>query len=399
MTRATPYQAGCDTGDAGAPFALSGLSAADVSGLLKHVYRGPTESTPWASLLEWLRERFDATFATLVLRNPASEHAGLIVNASVYGALLPGEPSYSETYYAMCPFTELPAGQTITGDEMFGEAAWSTHEFYLEYMKPLDLRYVLASALRTDTGVECTLFVTRGHRSQDFGAADKALIAVLSPHLQQAVALYNTLDELEAERILYAGTIDRMRVGTAILDESGRVIKRNLAADRLLAAADGVYLSQGALHAHCPIEHRKFQKLVDAALEARLHATTPRMEVTTLSRPGGTAPLSVLIRSIPRTYDARERLRRPALAVFIRDPVGSPEASRETLRKLFHLTPNETELALLLVDGLTLDEAAEALGVAKNTARTHLRGVFAKTGATRQAVLVKMLLNSVVGMV
>lgn len=51
------------------------------------------------------------------------------------------------------------------------------------------------------------------------------------------------------------------------------------------------------------------------------------------------------------------------------------------------------------MDGLTPDEAAETLGIRKNAARAHLRGIFGKTGATRQAVLVKTLLNSVVSMV
>ncbi|WP_238474371.1 helix-turn-helix transcriptional regulator [Pseudomonas cavernae] len=81
--------------------------------------------------------------------------------------------------------------------------------------------------------------------------------------------------------------------------------------------------------------------------------------------------------------------------MFIRDPADSPQASRRLLRKLFQLTATETEVALLMMDGLTLDEAADKLGVMKNTVRAHLRGLFAKTGATRQALLVKTLLNSV----
>jgi DNA-binding CsgD family transcriptional regulator len=51
-----------------------------------------------------------------------------------------------------------------------------------------------------------------------------------------------------------------------------------------------------------------------------------------------------------------------------------------------------------MADGLTLDEAAEQLGIMKNTVRAHLRGIFAKTGATRQATLMKTLLNSVVSL-
>jgi DNA-binding CsgD family transcriptional regulator len=36
------------------------------------------------------------------------------------------------------------------------------------------------------------------------------------------------------------------------------------------------------------------------------------------------------------------------------------------------------------------------LGISKNTARAHLRAIFSKTGVTRQATLVRILLGSVV---
>ena len=74
------------------------------------------------------------------------------------------------------------------------------------------------------------------------------------------------------------------------------------------------------------------------------------------------------------------------------------QASQEVVRKLFDFTPAETQLALQLADGLTLEEAADELCIAKNTARAHLRAIFAKTGVTRQATLVRMLLSSVVSL-
>lgn len=393
-----PNPPDCDS-SASDCFDAAALGARQLSALLGLVYQGPTETTPWSSLLEWIRQRLDASFVTLVLRNPASERPGLIVNASSYGTLLPGEPSYSEHYYAICPFTRLPAGQVLTADELFGEATWREHEFYLQYLKPLDLRYILAANIHTDDGVECAFFVSRAHRGRDYDAADKALIAILLPHLKRAVDLHSILDVLESERTLYAGTIDRMLVGSVILDEHGKIMKSNGAADRLFAKRDGIYVSQDALHAHCPLENRKFQKAIQLGINNHLIAATSCVEATTLSRPAGDMPLSVLIRPIPLNYCAEDKRRRPAVAVFIRDPAGSPQNSRAMLRKLFRLTPTETEVALLLVDGLTLDEAADALGMTKNTARAHLRGVFAKTGATRQSVLVKTLLNSVVSMV
>ena len=63
--------------------------------------------------------------------------------------------------------------------------------------------------------------------------------------------------------------------------------------------------------------------------------------------------------------------------------------------QLFGFTPTEAQLSLLLADGLSLDEASEALGMSRNTARTHLRSIFSKTGVSRQTLLVRLILKSV----
>lgn len=373
------------------------LAAGELSTLLGLLYQGPTEAVPWAAFLERVRARLDATFVTLVLRHPATNRPGLIVNASPYGPHLPGEPLYSEQYYALCPFLDLHPDRLFSADELFGEAAWLAHPFYVQYLKLLDLRYILAANLVTPKGVECALFASRGHQGRDFDEADRALLGELLPHLKRAVDLHAALDVLESERTLYADAVDRLLVGTVILDEDGKVMKANDVANRLLQARDGLYVADGSLHAHCPVENRRFRKILQAAIEDHRLATL-RSEVTTLTRATVPTPLSVLVRPIALRYRAEDRMRRPAVAVFIRDPAGSPRNSHASLRKLFHLTPTEIELALLMVDGLTLDEAAVRLGIKKNTARAHLRGIFAKTGATRQAVLVKTLLSSVVSM-
>jgi len=380
-------------------FETAALPSEQLSTLLGLLYQGPMEATPWSSSLELIRGRLDASFATLVLRTPASSRPGLIVNASVYGTSLPGEPSYSKDYYSLCPFIGLPTDQVRTADEIFGESGWRAHQFYKQYLEPLDLRYILAANIRTDDGVECAFFVCRSHSASDFSAAEKAFIAVLLPHLKRAVDLHSKLDMLESERSLYASTIDRMLIGAVILDEHGEVLKTNSAADDLINEKDGIQLGQNMLKAHCPLENRKFQKAIQQGLSNHLSAATSSVEVSTLTRPSGKIPLTVLIRAIPLNYCSKEKKRRPAVMIFIRDPVSTSQTSREVLRKLFKLTRTETELALLLTDGLTLDEAADQLGIMKNTVRTHLRGIFAKTGATRQATLMKTLLSSVVALI
>jgi DNA-binding CsgD family transcriptional regulator/GAF domain-containing protein len=370
------------------------IPSAELSSLLALVYQGPLESTPWSGLLETLRQRFEASFFTLVLRNPDHERPGLIVNASIHGPLLPGEPFYSEQYYSICPFIDWPVEQVASADQVLGTDAWLAHDFYCDYLQPLDLRHVLVANMRTLTGTHCALFACRNHASRDFDVAEIALIRLLLPHLQQAVDLHSAVEQLDSERQLYAATIDRLMVGTAILDENGTMMRCNRAAQRLFDSRDGLECRHDKLCAFTSQQNRRVQQAIQAVLKQRQRGLDD-IEVLTLTRPSGEMPLNLLLRPIPMCYQARNGARRPAVAVFIRDPSDSPQASRNLLRSLFQLTPTETEVAMLVMDGQTLDETALALGVSRNTVRAHLRGVFAKTGATRQAQLVKTLLNSV----
>lgn len=117
-------------------------------------------------------------------------------------------------------------------------------------------------------------------------------------------------------------------------------------------------------------------------------------EAISLTRPSGRASLSLLIRPIPLS-ECSDGPNRPTVAVFIRDPEHRAQPSIALAQRLFQFTPAEAKLALLLTDGLSLDEAAEAMKIRRNTARAHLRAIFSKTGVKRQITLVRRLLNSV----
>ncbi|MBV9078260.1 MAG: helix-turn-helix transcriptional regulator, partial [Methylobacteriaceae bacterium] len=60
----------------------------------------------------------------------------------------------------------------------------------------------------------------------------------------------------------------------------------------------------------------------------------------------------------------------------------------------FSLTGAEAAVALDLLSGEGLKASARRLGISLETARTHLRHIFAKTGARRQAELVRLILSA-----
>jgi DNA-binding CsgD family transcriptional regulator len=64
--------------------------------------------------------------------------------------------------------------------------------------------------------------------------------------------------------------------------------------------------------------------------------------------------------------------------------------SPELIARAYRLTPTELRVLLGIVDIGGVPEVANLLGVAETTIKTHLRRIFIKTGAERQADLIKL---------
>jgi DNA-binding CsgD family transcriptional regulator len=78
-----------------------------------------------------------------------------------------------------------------------------------------------------------------------------------------------------------------------------------------------------------------------------------------------------------------------ALVLAALDEEGGPAAAMAAA--WFGLTPTEARLAGLLARGKDLQNAGEQLRISLGTARTHLKSIFLKTGASRQSELVRLL--------
>ena len=99
---------------------------------------------------------------------------------------------------------------------------------------------------------------------------------------------------------------------------------------------------------------------------------------------------------VPLAGRLRDRTgaRHATVAMFVQAVGELQPLSGEVLGKLYGLTQAETRLIGLLATDLTLEEAAASLGVARTTARTHLRHIFDKTGTKRQSELMKLVLSA-----
>ncbi|NKF20830.1 helix-turn-helix transcriptional regulator [Solimonas marina] len=359
------------------------------------IYEGASEDPPLRSSLQALRELFDAKHATLILRPATAQNAGAIINSDTVN--LATSESYRTHFHALDPFVDLPDGQVVTPEELMG-SSWQRSMFYRQFLEPVQVGHLIGADLHLDSGVLCRFRVSRDMHAAPFSENDKLIARMVLPHIKRALQLHVRLDDLSNEHQLFAGTLNRLQLGTISIARDGTVIDLNPEAQRIVGEHDGLLLRAQHLSADSATERRELQRVLRQALEDRPRSGPSVIDSLSISRPSGRGKLCLVVRTVPRGLrpDSQQSA---AAVVFLRDPEAiRMQGANEVVRRLFNFTRMEAALALLLADGLTLDEAAEKLGVRRNTARTYLRFIFCKTGVTRQTLLVRMLLNNIVSL-
>jgi DNA-binding NarL/FixJ family response regulator len=185
---------------------------------------------------------------------------------------------------------------------------------------------------------------------------------------------------------LYKATFafDRFLVGVVIVNEVGEVRVMNKEAQRILAEDDGLSASQGVLKGSVAKQNGKLYSAIEKAFEEETLD-----EIISFPRVSGGRPYLVLIPG--QRFSPEERPE--AVVLLVIDTEQRAKVSGDTLVRLYNLTPSETRVALMLIDGKRLDQIAEELEVAQTTVVFHLKNLFRKTDTNRQADLVRVLLS------
>jgi DNA-binding CsgD family transcriptional regulator len=198
---------------------------------------------------------------------------------------------------------------------------------------------------------------------------------------------------VESERDLYADTVDQFSVGTILLDDSGQLLRMNHVAERVLRERDGLALREGRLRTPDRDGSEKLERLIEEVLAAQNDRRPSVAKALRVERPSGKGPIGLLIRPVPAAQWSDGKVG-PSVAVFIGQPEDRPVVSPEILQDLFAFTRAEASVARLLVEGLSVEDSARALGISIHTARAHVRSLFSKTGVSRQTELVLLILRS-----
>jgi DNA-binding CsgD family transcriptional regulator len=358
--------------------------------LLDTLYASILDEPPWLAFLEALERYLPCHHCTMVLRKPREGDPGVLVAAA---ESLPAVAALQQQHFRDSPFLELPEGRVcvLTGQELR-----TRHPCYYDYIRQysratdligLDLR-------EPSTGMTFRLRGARVDGEPPFGSRERTALEALIPRLRTAIALYARIALQQYQLSVLDETASQLAVGSMVIDEQGRLLIRNMVADRLLLARDGFHLRDGVLHCNAAKEERALRALLQsvrsdpAGLAGEHSLRVPR------SREGRF--WSVLLRPA-RARPGIDEKASATLLVLLRDAGHRPEVSDAALVELFGLTRAEAALAVRLVKGESLNEAAAALGISRHTARAQLASIFARTGMHRQPQLVSHILGTLNG--
>ena len=183
----------------------------------------------------------------------------------------------------------------------------------------------------------------------------------------------------------FARAIDALPVGIALVSEDMTVQHMNTYAREILKHNRGLDCTNNRLSARDRQLDEKLRQLVLAAAAKAREGIEDGSDAMFIKAPMIRDQVEVIATPVSAGNRFDEE---SCVILYLFDASLDRQVSHDVLTRLYGLTQTEGKLVQLLVGGSTLDDAAKHLEISVNTARTHLKHVFHKTGINRQAELV-----------
>jgi DNA-binding CsgD family transcriptional regulator len=262
--------------------------------------------------------------------------------------------------------------------------------FYEEWVRPRRLVDFVSAVLdkSATSAAVFGLFRHERHGPADSGARYR--LRLLVPHIRRAVLIARLFDLRLAESASLAETLDALSVCMFLVCDDRHINHVNAAGSALLEAGDVLRSAGGRLFACDAQDNRTLRAVFAAAAQGDAALGTAGTEMPLV----GTSGNRYVAHALPLTSGARRLAgisSGAAAALFVRRADLAFSSRSELVAKTFKLTPTELRVLLAIVDVGGVPEVAAALGVAETTVRTHVGHLFEKTGASRQADLVKLV--------
>lgn len=352
------------------------------SDLIGAIYDAPLAHEPWRDLMHQFRCAFACTGTMMKF---ARRHAHDGRTRFVFDASWDSSESwqlYDSTYRYLDPTCDQPmaVGAVYGFDQMFAPAHDERAQRYMRFCHSIGAEHALFAFLGEYRGIEAWLSISRNDEAGAFSDSEASAITALLPHFGRAVDIHARLEAERNTAAIHAAALADLGLGVILLDGKGAIVGTNALADTLLDRGTAIARDHDRL---------KVRGAGAAALRRSLGAEAEGQVIVAGEAEG--EPLHCMIN---RWHDEHGDGAGPAYVVYLDSPSDQAVPRVEALRRRFGFSHAEARMAALLAAGRTLEEAGVLMGVTSASARTYGKRVLARTGATRQSDLVRMVFTS-----
>lgn len=211
-----------------------------------------------------------------------------------------------------------------------------------------------------------------------------AISAIIESHLVQAADCRRA----ERRQLAAMAALQQSECGVVVVRADHRIVLCNDAAEAILAADSGLSLQADTLRPANYHDTLRFNTAIDCIADQARSKGAGRASgvVMLLPRPKQKRPLIAVITPVC-SRDAGDA----AAIIYLLSPDQSLARGLGPICASHGLSQVETRLAIHLVSGFTITEAAADMRIKPATARSYLKQIFAKTNTHRQVDLVQLL--------
>jgi DNA-binding CsgD family transcriptional regulator len=361
------------------------------SELLDAIYDASTAFERWPIALNRLGQAFDCSYVGLIDRNLRTMKG----RAAAVGIDLAGQREYFEVWSRHDILRQRTAayrpGIVETDQDIMPRSHLLRSDYYNGFMKPHDMHAYMRTTLSVENGSRKIISMSRPISLGDFEISDVKHYRRLVPHLQRAARVTQQVEDSKLLLTAFSDMLEQSPTGVLIVDGNGKLLFANRSARLMAQAADSFVLRRDRIEASDSQQDAALQRLIAGAAGRIDRVDAARGGVMRLPRKSGkpghviaAAPLGGLTPWVETG---------PVAFVLITDPDAAPVNASAVIRQLFGLGAAEARVAERLMMGDSPEQAAAALNIKTTTARWHLASLYRKTGTSRQAQLVRLLLS------
>ena len=356
------------------------------------IYDAALDATLWQPTLQRINESLGATSSALFIIDLACAELGLNATAGVDPEAM---AQYKAHFAEFDPFHAAlrgrQAGRAYLSEQLLNYDEFLKTEYCNDFFTRFVIYHTTGGFAFLDGEVAMLFGLQRPRNSGPFSEPDRRWIGELLPHIARAGRLHRRLVRAHTIDASVGEAWNRACTGLVIVDRFGRMLWMNLAAQQLCANGDGLAIRKGRLQAAVTADTSTLLALIDSAASG---ATPGRGGAMPVQRPTGARPLALVVVPL-RNGTSRLAIdigrERAVAAVFVTDPEQRSPTTTDQLKALFGLTQAEARVALALANGMTIEEIVDANRTSRSTVRVQVKLALAKTGARRQAELVRLV--------